>query len=184
MSAKANSFENLLDPFLKIFRLSSPVTVGIARSQFFKRIIDKLGHSKAVVRLNLLRILRTVCDVHPSRAMLVERFAIHDIVMKLSEEDGAVLVRELARDILPTLAPALKPASSRIGKGLGDTPKSAIAPKKKIRRAASESAAALPPPVFTSLQVRAASRISGTSSGRSIRQTASDAPQAPKSERR
>ena len=59
VQAKANSFENLLDPFLKVFRISGPFTVGVAKSQFFRRIIDKLGHSKAVVRLNLLRILRT-----------------------------------------------------------------------------------------------------------------------------
>ncbi|KAF8194145.1 hypothetical protein BJ912DRAFT_1021429 [Pholiota molesta] len=66
---RANSFENLLDPFWKIIRLSTP------SSAFFKRIIDRLGHnSKAVVRLNLLRILRSVCETHPNRSMLVERY--------------------------------------------------------------------------------------------------------------
>lgn len=173
VSAKANSFENLLDPLLKILRITSPVAVGIAKSQFFNRIIDKLGHSKAVVRLNLLRILRTVCDVHPNRAMLVERFGIYDIVMKLSEEDGAVLVRELARDIVPTLAPALKPASPRAGKGI-EVAKSALAPKKKMRRTASESSA----PItlgFSGLQTRTPSRISGQSFSRTARQAASGA---------
>ena len=71
VQAKANSFENLLDPLLKIFRISTGVAIGIAKSQFFKRLIDKLSSNKAVVRLNLLRILRTVCDVHPNRAVLV-----------------------------------------------------------------------------------------------------------------
>ncbi|KAH9831359.1 kinase-like protein [Rhodofomes roseus] len=140
VNAKSNSFENLLDPYLKICRLSTAITIGLAKSQFFKRIIDKLNHSKAVVRLNLLRILRTVCEVHPNRAMLVERYGIYDIVVKLSKEDGAVLVRELAREIVPSLAPALKPLSGRSGRH-GDTPKgskSALAPKK-MRRAASES---------------------------------------------
>ncbi len=160
VSAKANSFENLLDPFSKILRISNPVAVGVAKSQFFKRIIDKLGHSKAVVRLNLLRILRTVCDIHPSRAMLVERFGIYDIVMKLSQEDGAVLVRELAREIVPTLTPALKPASPRTSKGI-ETSKSALAPKKKIRRTASESSAPIAPG-FSSLHARTPSRISGS----------------------
>ncbi|OBZ71172.1 Cytokinesis protein sepH [Grifola frondosa] len=144
VSAKANSFENLLDPILKICRISTSITIGIAKSQFFKRIIDKLSHNKAVVRLNLLRILRTVCDVHPNRAMLVERYGIHDIVVKLSKEDSAILVRELAREIVPALAPALKP-SSKLGKGV-ETPKSsksAIAPKR-TRRHASESLAGSP----------------------------------------
>ncbi|PIL35163.1 hypothetical protein GSI_02952 [Ganoderma sinense ZZ0214-1] len=144
VQAKANSFENLLDPFLKMFRISTNIAIGIAKSQFFKRLIDKLGSSKAVVRLNLLRILRTVCDVHPNRVVLVERYGIYDIVAKLSKEDVAVLVRELAREIVPTLAPALKP-SARLSKGF-DTPKSAkaIAPKR-MRRHASESLAGMMP---------------------------------------
>lgn len=109
--SKSNSFENLLDPFLKLCRLSSPVTIALARSQLIRRIIDRLGASKAVVRLNLLRVLRAVCEVHPSRATLVERYGLYGIVKGLSQNDGAVLVRELAREILPALKPALKPAS-------------------------------------------------------------------------
>lgn len=146
VSAKANSFENLLDPFLKICRISTRITIGIAKSQFFKRVIDRLAHSKAVVRLNLLRILRTVCDVHPNRAMLVERYGLLEIVAKLSKEDGAVLVRELAREILPTLAPALKPTSKPSLKG-PDTPRN-IAPKP--RRTASEASASSHTPLLGS----------------------------------
>jgi hypothetical protein len=114
VSCKANSFENLLDPLLKIIRLSTPVTIGLTKSSaFFRRMIDRLGqNSKSVVRLNLLRILRTVCDVHPNRAMLVQKYGLLGVVEKLSTEggDGAVLVRELAREIIPTLKPASKPA--------------------------------------------------------------------------
>lgn len=144
VSAKANSFENLLDPLLKICRISNPVTIGLAKASFFKHIIDRLSHSRAVVRLNLLRILRTVCDVHPNRAMLVERYGLHEIVSKLSKEDGAVLVRELAREILPALAPALKPAPSKSGLRGPDTPKnSSIIAPKRARRTASETSALL-----------------------------------------
>lgn len=148
ISAKANSFENLLDPFLKICRISTRITIGIAKSQFFKRVIDRLAHTKAVVRLNLLRILRTVCDVHPNRAILVERYGLHEIVTKLSKDDGAVLVREMAREILPALAPALKPSNRSSLKGT-DTPKgSSIAPKKP-RRTASETSAMYPAPALS-----------------------------------
>jgi len=145
VSAKANSFEGLLDPFLKICRLSTNIAIGIAKSQFFKRVVDRLGHSRALVRLNLLRIVKTVCDVHPNRAILVERYGIYEIVAKLSKEDGAVLVRELAREIMPTIAPALKPSiSASLGSstslregitgGVG-TPRY----KKKARRTTSEN---------------------------------------------
>ena len=145
VSAKANSFEGLLDPLLKICRLSTNIAIGIAKSQFFKRVVDRLGHSKALVRLNLLRIVKTVCDVHPNRAMLVERHGIYEIVAKLSKEDGAVLVRELAREIMPTLAPALKPTTPA---GLGSSrssregiPGGVGTPRyqKKARRTASDN---------------------------------------------
>jgi len=144
VSAKANSFENLLDPFLKICRISVTITVAIAKATFFKRIIDRLSsHSKAVVRLSLLRILRNVCDVHPNRAILVERYGLYEIVKRLSKDDGAVLVRELARDILPALVPALKPV---FGKSSGDGGKSGnVVTPKRARRTASETSAIVPP---------------------------------------
>ncbi|KAJ6584573.1 hypothetical protein B0H19DRAFT_1105620 [Mycena capillaripes] len=165
VTAKANSFENLLDPFLKITRLSSPLTIAISRSPpFFKRIVERLapagGHSKekAVVRLNLLRVLRTVCEVHPNRAMLVERYGLLGVVEGLSRGggDGAVLVRELAREIVPVLKPGLKPAAggprgsgghqatrSTPGDSAGaqaESPRVAALAPKKLRRAASETA--------------------------------------------
>jgi hypothetical protein len=149
VSAKNNSFENLLDPFLKITRLSTPITIAVAKSPaFFKRIIDRLGHnSKAVVRLNLLRILRGVCEVHPNRAMLVERYGLLGVVERLSRGggDGAVLVRELAREIVPALKPALKPAAARskthgsVDLSSFSSQKNLIIAPKKVRRAASEA---------------------------------------------
>ena len=141
VTAKANSFENLLDPFLKTFRMSTSITIAMTKSSaFFKRIVDRLSHnSKAVVRLNLLRILRTVCEVHPNRAMLVERYGLLGLVEGLSQGggDGAVLVRELAREIVPVLKPGLRPLTGK----LNDSPKT-VAPKK-MRRTASDTSATL-----------------------------------------
>ncbi|KAF7767933.1 hypothetical protein Agabi119p4_7176 [Agaricus bisporus var. burnettii] len=76
VQCKANSFENLLDPFLKLTRISTPIILAIAKSPaFFKRVIDKLGHNgKAVVRLNLLKLLRSVVEVHPNRTLLVDKY--------------------------------------------------------------------------------------------------------------
>ncbi|KZV90279.1 hypothetical protein EXIGLDRAFT_837889 [Exidia glandulosa HHB12029] len=154
VSSKANSFENLLDPLLKIIRLSTPVALGLAKGQFFRRLIDRLGHAKAVVRLNLLRILRAVCDVHPERTGLIEQFGLYGIVDKLARQDGAVLVRELAREIVPTLSRAPSPA-----KQPPPSSKSVLAPKKKsVRRTASEASVQLPPGI---------SPLVGTSTARS-----------------
>ena len=139
VNSKANSFENLLEPILKVTRLSTPVTLAIAKlPAFFKRIIDRLGHhTKALVRRNLLRVLKAVCDVHPNRALLVERYGLLGVVERLSKSDGAVLVRELAREIVPTLKPGLR-GKSEILSGTETPTKSGLAPKK-MRRAASET---------------------------------------------
>jgi hypothetical protein len=90
---------------LKIVRFSTNIAVGLAKPGFFQRLTDRLTHQKAVVRLNLLKLLRAICDVHPDRASLVERFGLYNVVERLSRTDGAVLVRELAREIVPILLP-------------------------------------------------------------------------------
>jgi hypothetical protein len=142
VSAKANSFENLLDPFLKICRLSTTVVLAIpGNHSFFTKLAERLTHPKAVVRLNLLRILRTICDTNPERMLIVERYGFHEIVRRLSQKDAAVLVRELAREILPFLvrtsnttveasADSISPSTSRSIGGIR---------RKLTRRSASEA---------------------------------------------
>ncbi|KAG6892771.1 hypothetical protein C0993_002955, partial [Termitomyces sp. T159_Od127] len=153
-----------------IIRLSTPITINIAKSSaFFRRIIDRLGHnSKAVVRLNLLRVLRTVCEVHPNRAMLVQKYGLLGVVEQLSRGggDGAVLVRELAREIVPTLKPGLKPA---VGKAKTNGPDTSgrncgLAPKR-MRRTASETAAAPLRSTVYGIEPRLRSGTSGDGSG-------------------
>src|SRR5258706_973719 len=115
-SSKANSFENILEPLIKIIRLCpTSMSIGCAREEFFRRLVDRLTHTKhkPVVRLNLLRILRAICDVHPDKATLVRKFELYSVVEKLSQSDNAVLVRELARDILPIVGPPLHAAGPK-----------------------------------------------------------------------
>ncbi|WVQ96827.1 hypothetical protein IAU59_003934 [Kwoniella sp. CBS 9459] len=102
--ASGVSFEGILDPFLKILRLSTSLTASIFHAPFYSRLADTLERStKAVIKLNLLRLTRVVCDAHPDRASLVARFGLVGIVEKLSRQDNAVLVRELAKEVLPGL---------------------------------------------------------------------------------
>ena len=56
-----------------------------------------------MIKLNLLRLTRVVCDNHPDRATLVPRFDLAKIVDRLVHQDDAVLVRQLAKEIYPTL---------------------------------------------------------------------------------
>ncbi|KAK4686255.1 hypothetical protein P7C73_g3874, partial [Tremellales sp. Uapishka_1] len=110
VQASGVSFEGILDPFLKILRLSVGVTSSVSSKDFFHRLSESLEkQSKAVVKLNLLRITRLVCDNHPDRATLVSRFSLSTIVETLAKQDDAVLVRELAREILPSLKYGTEP---------------------------------------------------------------------------
>ncbi|WVO23738.1 uncharacterized protein IAS62_005094 [Cryptococcus decagattii] len=116
VQASGVSFEGILDPLLKILRLSTCLTSSLSHPPFFSRLSESLERStKAVVKLNLLRLTKVVCECHPDKATLVERFGLADIVERLSRQDGAVLVRELAKEILPGLlfgSDAQDPAAS------------------------------------------------------------------------
>nr|KIR86181.1 STE/STE11/CDC15 protein kinase [Cryptococcus tetragattii IND107] len=104
VQASGVSFEGILDPLLKILRLSTSLTSSLSHPPFFSRLSESLERStKAVIKLNLLRLTKVVCECHPDKATLVERFGLAEIVERLSRQDGAVLVRELAKEILPGL---------------------------------------------------------------------------------
>ncbi|KAF9901450.1 hypothetical protein EC991_006098 [Linnemannia zychae] len=100
LTAKANSFENILEPLYKIVRFSSSIARGIAVPPLFHRLLDRLAHPKAVVRSNLLRILRAIFEVHPERLQIVAKYGIAQQVARIATEDNAVLVKELAKEIL------------------------------------------------------------------------------------
>ncbi|KAI3479228.1 hypothetical protein L1887_58659 [Cichorium endivia] len=68
---------------------------------FVKRLLERLSHPKAVVRLNLLRLTKMMCDLRgEARSPLVGQLHVYEAVERLSVKDNAVLVKELARDIL------------------------------------------------------------------------------------
>ena len=99
-TAKANAFENLLEPLQKLLRLSPPIALSLANPDFFHRILQKLQSSKAVVRLNLLRIIRSICDASEEQGALISRYGLEDAIQRLAEHDGAVLVRNMAGELI------------------------------------------------------------------------------------
>lgn len=99
-TSKANAFENLLEPLQKLLRLSPPVALSLADSDLFYRILQKLQSSKAVVRLNLLRIVRSICDASDEQGGLISRYGLIDSIQRLAETDGAVLVRNMASELI------------------------------------------------------------------------------------
>jgi len=99
-TSKAHAFENLLEPLFKLLRLNTDLACLMAKPEVFQRLLERLRHPKAIVRLNLLRILRTICDVHPERQGLIAQYDLFDAVESLAENDKAVLVKELAKEIM------------------------------------------------------------------------------------
>ena len=99
-TSKANAFENLLEPLQKLLRLSPPVAQSLAHPDLFYRILRKLSSNKAVVRLNLLRIVRSICDASDEQGATIRRYGLEDIIERLAENDGAVLVRNMASELI------------------------------------------------------------------------------------
>lgn len=99
-TSKANAFENLLEPLQKLLRLSPPVALNLAHPDLFYRILRKLQSNKAVVRLNLLRIIRSICDASEEQGALISRYGLEDTIQRLAENDGAVLVRNMAGELI------------------------------------------------------------------------------------
>jgi hypothetical protein len=97
--SKANAFENLLEPLQKLLRLSPPVASTFARPDLFTRVRQKLHHNKAAVRLNLLRILSSICDCTEEQGDLLARCGLLDAIREL-ENDPAILVRDMAGKLL------------------------------------------------------------------------------------
>lgn len=99
-TSKTNAFENTLEPLQKLLRVSPPIAHAVGRREFFARIVQKLSHNKAVVRLNLLKILRTICDASEQKEALIREYGMYPIVHRVAEKDAAVLVRNMASELI------------------------------------------------------------------------------------
>lgn len=108
-----SNFENMLEPLQKLVRLSPPIAASLAVPEIFTRTVQKLGHKDAVTRLNLLRILRTICDATEDECTLIRQFGVYDTIMHLSEQDSAVLVRQMAGELVRACDSVSKRSTSR-----------------------------------------------------------------------
>ncbi|KAF0643679.1 hypothetical protein FPSE5266_01188 [Fusarium pseudograminearum] len=107
---RVNAFDsNLLEPLLKLLRLSPSVAASLAKPEMFAGIAQRLGHKKAVVRLNLLRLVRTIMDAcepglgngDGTRSLNSSQVrSLMATIQILAEKDTAVLVRNLASELV------------------------------------------------------------------------------------
>lgn len=98
--SKADSFENFLEPLQKLLRLSPPLASSLIHPDLFTRTSQKLRTKKALVRLNLLRIIRSICDSSDEDGALIHTFGLHPIIAETAKYDPAILVREMASDLI------------------------------------------------------------------------------------
>ncbi|KAJ4294246.1 Protein kinase of the Mitotic Exit Network [Kalmusia sp. IMI 367209] len=108
-----SNFENMLEPLQKLVRLSPPIAASLAVPEIFTRTVQKLGHKDAVTRLNLLRILSTICDATEDECTLIRQFGVYDTIVHLSEHDHAVLVRQMASELVRACDSVSKRSTSR-----------------------------------------------------------------------
>jgi hypothetical protein len=140
--ASPDAFENFLDPLQKMLRLSPPIASTLAHSDLFLRTVSKLNTKKAVVRLNLLRIIRSICDASEDQggATLISQYGLYAAIEKLAESDPAILVREMASELIKSSDMSARPTfeSTRLRAGL--------------RRTSSSTSTMTPPPQLISSQ--------------------------------
>jgi len=100
-SSKSTSFENLLEPLQKLLRLSPPLAASMGRSpQLFETLGQKLNHNKPAIRLNLLRIIESICDATEEGCYLLGQYGLYDVIRELQFSDSAVLVRSMAGELI------------------------------------------------------------------------------------
>ncbi|KAJ2989826.1 hypothetical protein NUW58_g3272 [Xylaria curta] len=102
---KINAFDpNLLEPLLKLLRLSPSLAASLANPDMYSGIAQRLSHKKAVVRLNLLRLVRNILEARDNGCIIKteerQLKLLLDAVRSLADKDSAVLVRNLALDLL------------------------------------------------------------------------------------
>ncbi|KAM0333375.1 hypothetical protein ACHAQA_002036 [Verticillium albo-atrum] len=108
---KISTFDsNLLEPLLKLLRLSPAICGSLAKPEMFAGIAQRLGHKKAVVRLNLLRLVRNIMDTcemdmmgagNGSSSLNSRQVqSLVGAIQTLADKDSAVLVRNLASELV------------------------------------------------------------------------------------
>lgn len=98
--AKSNTFNALLESFHKLLRLSPRFCRSISVTKTLSQLRRRIKTSKALVRLNLLKVARTILEYNPTKIPALEESGLADSLRKLNTTDSPVLVRELAKELL------------------------------------------------------------------------------------
>lgn len=171
-TTKASGFDpNLLEPLLKVLRLSPAMAASLAKAQMYAGVAQKLGHKKAVVRLNLLRLVRSIMDGCQADAAVVATATaaatsstgkqlrlLFDDIQSLADKDSAVLVRNLASELVRSQAGIAEdggPNSSGAGSSGARPSRSGPSRTTSYTRSNAHGSVSMPPTPTHSLKPRA-----------------------------
>ncbi|CAK4010492.1 Cytokinesis sepH [Lecanosticta acicola] len=116
--SKADVVEGLLEPLQKLLRLSPAVAASLSQGSLFERVRMRLvGGKKPVVRLNLLRVIRSICEACEDQGSLLRQYGLLDAVKDLERHDPAILVRNLAEELVRHSEHAEAIAAAGVGGG-------------------------------------------------------------------
>ncbi|CEG42848.1 ste ste11 cdc15 protein kinase [Plasmopara halstedii] len=109
-NALDTEFENLLEPLLEIMNRSVRLNQALGRSGIFVlEILTRLRlMSKAIVRKNLLKMLKSLFESHTSPARFIVEYNLHPIVYTLAQDENSmILVKEIASQLLQAILVAV-----------------------------------------------------------------------------
>jgi hypothetical protein len=161
---KLNAFDsNLLEPLHKLLRLSPSTAASLAKPEMFAGIAQRLGHKKPVVRLNLLRLVRIIMDAcepglgggDGSRTLNSRQVrSLMDSIQTLAETDSAVLVRNLAAELVKShIDSSASPALLRHESALSAVSSQANSSSSASRRGARRNTSYTPPSLQSSVSM-------------------------------
>ncbi|WOK96579.1 MAP3K epsilon protein kinase 1 [Canna indica] len=105
-------FVHILEPFLKIITKSSRINTAMAINGLTTLLVARLDHQDAIVRLNLLKLIKAVYEHHPRPKQLIVENDLPQKLQNLIEErrdgmrsggGGQVLVKQMATALLKAL---------------------------------------------------------------------------------
>lgn len=153
-ATSAGASSDLLSPFLHLTRLAPKVINSLVETDHFIDCIqaglseEKPGAAskrKNDTRLNLLRLVRAIVDTHPDGSLVLHKANLLNTLrdLEMSTDEGAVIVKGLAGDILHLHSPSPSPTEDLSHFRLRASSQS----RNDINHAVSSGRKSIPPPL-------------------------------------
>lgn len=105
-NAQDSELENLLEPTLEILSRSVPINQSFGRNGLFVTELLRRVRlvPKAIVRKNLLKILKSLFESHTSPIQFLVEYNLHPVVHALAQDENSmILVKEIASQLLQSI---------------------------------------------------------------------------------